>query len=914
MKRIHWRWAEKDYGFRFRSGRGKSVGEYYQAREPGTFYVVPEKQRKLSDEQLKVLALAKVPTSPSVVPIPWKNYSLDWDWIATDDGVLLNYAGCLDREEIERREDEGVARAMEFVSNYLERDEPTRLTNRFIQQVHEELLGAIYPFAGSWRTVSLHKGDGPTKWPLPPVGIGPLMDDFERSVLSRSPFLSSTEREVFSYVAEVMGELLAIHPFREGNGRTAFIVGNFLLMQNGLQPLDVYNRKSDETRYYAACEQVRIHKDYQALATLTGEWHEQARATKRVDVKEVLANADLRRQLMVSTIRATQLREHIETTPEQADRAYYVVTEGERAAFFGLEQFKDGKADRRQQMFVGAVRGEVVGVRHDVARRDFSAIEQSPLAFGRVGIMAPVFRESTALEPGFATVKQGLATSDDERWLRMFWEVPPESIGREAAWVPFAKGGDFSRFFSDQYLVIKWKNNGRELKDYIIEKEGSESKRIYSQEWYFKPGLTWPRRTQRGFNVRVMPAGCIFGDKGPAIFPKAGVDPFFILGVANSAPAEFLLRGLMSFGSWEVGVVKRLPMPSASPVQAQHLSELAQAIHDAKRDWDCGNETSTLFQSPWVLREQLQAKSLPAALDAVLGLEVEAEKRIKDAYDELNREVYRLFAIPDGTRAYIDENLGERAPEVIWPQMEGKSPEQKRMEHVWRLLSYVVKRVIDADDDGVVPFGRAGGDAPLIDRVRQELAELFRERDESQLEAEITNELKRGAKGYRKCVSIEDWLANAFFEYHASLYKDRPIFWHIASSQGASRFAFGALVHYHRFDKNRIAKLRASYIRDTIEDLRREAALADKAGRTEDRIDFQEKLEEAQALDKKLQQIEEGHHEGPEGGDRDFRILTPWKAPATRPKGWNPDLDDGVKVNIGPFDRAGILRVGGVAG
>jgi hypothetical protein len=305
---------------------------------------------------------------------------------------------------------------------------------------------------------------------------------------------------------------------------------------------------------------------------------------------------------------------------------------------------------------------------------------------------------------------------------------------------------------------------------------------------------------------------------------------------------------------------------------------------------------------------------VPGILDAVVALEVDTEKRIANAYAELNREVYRLYAIPDGTRTYIDNNLGERAPEVIWPQMEGKTSEQKRMEHVWRLLSYVVKRVIEVDDDGVVPFGRAGGDAPLIDRVRQELAELFPGRDEGQLEVEIVNELKRGAKGYRKCASLEDWLANSFFEYHASLYKSRPIFWHIASSQGTSPFAFGALVHYHRFDKNRIAKLRASYVRDTIEELRREAALADKAGRTEDRIELQEKLEQAQALDKKLQQIQEGHHEGPEGGDRDFRILTPWKEPGARPKGWNPDLDDGVRVNIAPFDRAGILRVSGVAG
>lgn len=109
-----------------------------------------------------------------------------------------------------------------------------------------------------------------------------------------------------------------------------------------------------------------------------------------------------------------------------------------------------------------------------------------------------------------------------------------------------------------------------------------------------------------------------------------------------------------------------------------------------------------------------------------------------------------------------------------------------------------------------------------------------------------------------------------------------------------------------------MAKLRANHLRDAIEEFRREAGLADKAGRSDDRLELQAKVEEAQALDKKLQLIQEGHHEGVEGADRDYRILTPWKDPRNRPKGWDPDLDDGVKVNIEPLEKAGVLRVGKV--
>lgn len=274
---IIWRWAERDFGFRFRAGSGRQAAEYYQAARPGEFYVVDKSKRKLPKEQVENLAASGMaPTSPRTVPSPWQNYDQDWDWITTADGLLLNYAGCLDRQEIDRREDEGVARAMEYVASLLERPDPVPLTVPLLQQLHRELMGAIYPFAGTWRTVALHKGDGPTKWPLPPGGIQSVIDVLDRDVLRRSPVISDADDEVFAYASEVMNELLAIHPFREGNGRTAFILGNLILMQNNMLPLDVYDRLHDEAAYFAACEAGRIDKDYAPLAALLSDWQDAA--------------------------------------------------------------------------------------------------------------------------------------------------------------------------------------------------------------------------------------------------------------------------------------------------------------------------------------------------------------------------------------------------------------------------------------------------------------------------------------------------------------------------------------------------------------------------------------------------------------------------------------------------------------
>ena len=632
---------------------------------------------------------------------------------------------------------------------------------------------------------------------------------------------------------------------------------------------------------------------------------------RRVDLRGILAKPDLRRELMIPTIQATQAREGIETTREQAERAYYVVTEAECAAFFDLEGFKGGKGepDRRHEMFVRAIVDGEESVRFDVARRDFSSVTGSPLAYRSVGLVAPVFRENLALEPGHARTRRGAYTGNDPRYVRYWWEPGGRARGG-FTWEPFAKGGGYCRFYYDVNLVVHWDPRRRTFAGFYG-RRGRETERPESLDDFFRPGLTWPRRTQRGFNVRPLPEGCIFSDKGPSIFPSEPAQVWYLLAIGNSALAEYLLQGLTSFGSWETAAVKKLPVPKCSRAASHALGIRAKEIHQAKATWDEGNETSTRFRRPWLLGERFTGAPAPitSRLAQLADDEIAEEGRIRDHYAKLNDEVYRLYGISDATRSLIEETLGERPPEVLWPQMEGKSPEQKRMEHVFRLLSHVVKRVVEADEDGIVPFVPVAGESSFAERVHRELEGLFPALDIGHVETEIANELNRNVKGYRRTRGIAEWLENAFFRFHCSLYKKRPVFWHIASSQGTSPCAFGALVHYHRFDRNRMAQLRGQYLREAIDTFRRETALADKARRVDARQDWQARLEEAQALDGHLQRVQEGYHDGAEGGDADYRILTPWKAPEDRPKGWDPDLDDGVKVNIEPLQRAAVLRV-----
>lgn len=620
---------------------------------------------------------------------------------------------------------------------------------------------------------------------------------------------------------------------------------------------------------------------------------------KRYDIRKLLANPDLRRRRIVESTRVTQAREDVEVARDQVENSCYVVTEAEQAAFFGLVVFRTevGDADGRHAEFVRALgdRGSVA--RSNVALRDFANIDGAPLAYDRLGLVGALFREFPKLDPAHATARQGKATGGDPRWVRVHWEVSSQH------WVPFAKGGDYSRFYADVYLRLDWNPAHREeLK--------SSGNALPSEDYYFRPGLTWPRRTQRGFSVRRLPAGCIFADKGPAMFAKSQSREPFLLGVFNSSLVEFILRSLISFGSWEVGAVKRIPVPSPSAAAEQAIAALANRSHDAKATWDTGNEICTRFERPWLLQPSLRggAAGIAPAIDAAILRESALDAELAGTYLQLNDAVYRLYGVNEVLRGKIEAAIGERPPEVIWPQMEGQTAEQKRMEQVCRLLTYAAKCVLEEDDDGLVSLQSVAQERPLLERVRAELASFFPEQDPHTLEIEVVNELKKRVKGYARAESLHDWLTDVFFDFHCGLYQQRPILWHLASSQDSAEPAFSVIVHYHRFDHDHLAKLRSVHVRDRLATLRREAAQASKDGREDDRLELLAAVEEVETFDRKLAHLQEGHHAGAEGGDNDYRILTPWKRPEDHPRGWRPDLDDGVKVNIAPLARTGLLR------
>ncbi len=189
-----------------------------------------------------------------------------------------------------------------------------------------------------------------------------------------------------------------------------------------------------------------------------------------------------------------------------------------------------------------------------------------------------------------------------------------------------------------------------------------------------------------------------------------------------------------------------------------------------------------------------------------------------------------------------------------------------------------------ADSDGIVCLPSVAGESPAADRLQQLLAAAYGDRWSPSV---ITEELQRAGS---KKKSIADWLRDDFFKQHCALFGNRPFVWHIWDGQ---RDGFSALVNYHGLNRKTLEKLTYTYLgTDWAE--RQKAEVRDEVAGAEAR------LAAAMDLQCRLELILEG--EAPHD------IYVRWKKPHEQPIGWEPDLNDGVRMNIRPFVEAGVLR------
>ena len=187
------------------------------------------------------------------------------------------------------------------------------------------------------------------------------------------------------------------------------------------------------------------------------------------------------------------------------------------------------------------------------------------------------------------------------------------------------------------------------------------------------------------------------------------------------------------------------------------------------------------------------------------------------------------------------------------------------------------------DNDGLIGIPAVAGEKPLADRLRAYLAAAFGADWSDALERRLVAEADETLdKKTARDGSLETWVRDRAFRQHCALFGQRPFLWHISDGQ---KDGFSVFVHYHRFDQANLRKLTYTLLGDWLA----RAKAENNALRYEKGRELQQKL--ATTLE----------------GEEPCDIFVRWESLAQQPLGWDPDLDDGVRQNIRPFIKAGVL-------
>lgn len=220
--------------------------------------------------------------------------------------------------------------------------------------------------------------------------------------------------------------------------------------------------------------------------------------------------------------------------------------------------------------------------------------------------------------------------------------------------------------------------------------------------------------------------------------------------------------------------------------------------------------------------------------------------------------------------------LGYRWPAELDPEMELSAEARKWVARCDELLPY-------SDSDGIVCIPPVRGEQPADDRLLNMLAAAYGDVWSTDKLSELLKQADHAGK------TLETWLRDRFFMQHCKLFHHRPFIWHIWDGLYDG---FAALVNYHKLDSKLLETLIYTYLGDWINRRKRDRDSGVDAA--------EEKLAAAEILKKKLELILKG--EAP------YDIFVRWKSNEKQPVDWDPDLNDGVRLNIRPFMTAGDVR------
>ena len=231
-----------------------------------------------------------------------------------------------------------------------------------------------------------------------------------------------------------------------------------------------------------------------------------------------------------------------------------------------------------------------------------------PIAFWASNQTIKVFKENDSIDK-ILDVRQGLATTDNKKFLRMWWEVKSDDIFYDAKtlddfnqakykWAPYNKGGDRRNWYGNYDYIVNWSHDGKEIKENVLNKYSylkSPDFVVKNTNYYFREAITWGLITSGGFSARYRKAGSIHDVAGMSAFSQDQDELLYILAIVNSKLSDYIFKMLNPTLNLQVGDFKNFPVVDDARAKESSLSIVRENIELAKEDWD-SYETSWDFK------------------------------------------------------------------------------------------------------------------------------------------------------------------------------------------------------------------------------------------------------------------------------------------------------------------------------
>lgn len=522
----------------------------------------------------------------------------------------------------------------------------------------------------------------------------------------------------------------------------------------------------------------------------------------------------------------------------------------------------------------------------------------------------------------FGVFKQGIATSNNQRFIRNWHEIESkefelncknfEDLGKSiSTWFPYNKGGAYRKWYGNNELVVKWKNNGAEMKDFTSRLPQGTHVRLKSKEYYCLPCITYTALSSSSLGSRYSKSGFLFDTKGSCIFFENNNQLFVALAFLNSKVSKLYLDLLCPTLDYSMIGMKKLPFDNETKINIEIVNK---TINISENDWDSREMSWDFLQNELI---RIKGQDLEETYDLYQLYWKNKFFEMHNNEEVLNSQFIEIYGLHDElTQDLPLEDITILKDETI---IKNGQLIFKHTEVFAQFMSYAVGCMFgrySLDKEGLILANHGETLKDYLEKLELSKDKLSFTPDDDNIipvlddewfEDDITGRFYDFLKAsfgianfdknlafVEECLGkdVRKYFVKDFYSDHIKRYKKRPIYWMFSSAKGS----FNVLVYMHRYTPDTLNKILNNYLVEYREKLNTRIEHLDHlivSGTSTEQTRAQKEKDKI-----KLVLIE----------------LTEYEREILRPLALeriNIDLDEGVLVNYNKFGKA-IKEVSGL--